>query len=62
MEEIVLKLVECLYSKYGISTEEAYSMIYSVWEYVEEMVLSGENEKKLCKKIVKRLLNLYMVA
>ncbi|SFO88691.1 hypothetical protein [Hydrogenimonas thermophila] len=62
MEEIVLKLVECLCSKYGISTEEAYSMIYSEWEYVEEMVISGANEKKLCKKIAKRLLDLYMVA
>lgn len=62
MEEMVLELVECLSKKYGISTEEAYSMIYSEWEYVEEMVLSGTNEKKLCKKIAKRLLDLYMVA
>jgi len=62
MEEIVLKLVECLCSKYEISTEEAYSVIYSEWEYIEEMVLSGTNDKKLCKKIAKRLFDLYMVA
>ena len=62
MEDIVLKLVECLYCKYGISAEETYSMIYSEWEYIEEMVISGENDKKLCKKIAKRLLDLYMVA
>lgn len=62
METIVEKLVACLCTKYRMFGEEAYSIIYNEWEFIEQMLESGVKEKKICEKIAKELIELYMVA
>ncbi len=62
MQETIEKLVDCLCEKHGLFREEAYSIVYGEWEYIEEMVETGTSDRKLCKKIAKELLEMYMVA
>ncbi len=62
MDEMVLEVVEYLCHKYGMCAEEAYSIVYNEWEYVEEMTVGLSHEKKIPQKIAKSLIELYMVA
>ncbi len=62
MEEVVEKLVRYLSQHYRMKRDEAYSMIYHEWEYIEERVLKAKKRKKLYEELAKELIQLYMVA
>jgi len=62
MNTWVEKLVECLCIRHGMFREEAYSIVYQEWDYLESLVESSDNEKKLCNQVATELLEIYMVA
>ncbi len=62
MEEIIEKVVESMCARYSLFKEEAYSIVYSEWEYIESAYEECENEKKFCERVAKDILEMYMVA
>ncbi|BCD68336.1 hypothetical protein NitYY0918_C1247 [Nitratiruptor sp. YY09-18] len=44
--------------KFSLSPKEAYTIFYNEREHIEEMIQCGFNTKKLCRAIMRDLLEL----
>ncbi len=62
MEEAIEDLVNHLCKKYGMFMEEAYSIIYGEWEYVEVAAEDGFDRKAVLERVGDELMKIYMVA
>ena len=62
MEDMVENLVRCLGKIHGVCPEEARSIIYIEWDFIDEIYREGRDDEDICQTLAHELLELYMVA
>ncbi len=62
MDEVVESVIDYLVSRYGFFSEEARSLVYAEWDFVEATACEEPCSEQLCKEITETLLDMYMVA